>query len=284
MSVASGKKNLRAWRRWLSYRHYGALGPGAFSVREKLLFGASSLAARGYLRVVRDTCRWTLHGDADWRHDVLMGRQAFIFVPWHNRVSAFFVYLAQLAARDPGFRCASIISPSKDGELLARPIRESDGLVIRGSSSRKAAGALREAVDVARRGGNIATVGDGPKGPRYRLKPGPVMLAKASGLPIVPVSWSCTRVMQTHRSWDQMMLPLPFSNIEMRFGRPIHVPADAGPRDIAAYRRKIEGALMDMTRLADARTRVQWQVPRAKEGETLKRRDSIELAGRHYRD
>jgi len=279
MSVASAKPG-DAWRQWQRARHYGQRSPREFSLGEKLAYGAASAGARLCVRIWTATCRW--QADAALRHEVLHGRTRAIFVLWHNRVPAFFAWMDSQARRDPQFRADSIISGSKDGEFLARPIRENGGVVIRGSSSRDATAALRGAMHSAHAGANICTVGDGPRGPRYRLKPGPVLLAKATGLPMIPVSWSGNRVAQLHRSWDQLMFPLPFSAIDIRFGEPLSVAADASARDIARARRELEQRLDALTRWADAATRIAWQIPRPKPGEVLKRRPQADPAGRHF--
>jgi lysophospholipid acyltransferase (LPLAT)-like uncharacterized protein len=276
----SGASEKTSWSAMARERKYGERAAGDFTLKERLQYGVSSALARLFVRMSTDTCRW--HAVApEFRQDLLLGRAHVIFLVWHNRVPAFFPWLASLSRRDWRYRCDAMVSGSKDGELLARPIRECGGVVIRGSSSKDATAALRGAVEAAAEGANIATVGDGPRGPRYRLKPGPVLIAKATGLPIVPVTWAGSRVFQLHRSWDQLMLPLPFSRIEFRFGEPYNVPVDADARAIATARRELEKRMDALTEWADANTRVAIQFPRPKPGEVLKRRPEIELAGRH---
>lgn len=284
MSVASTKNAESLWRAADLARRYGAAGPGAFSRADRIRFGLASAGARAYLRVLAGTCRWIVEGHDDWREDLVLGRRNFIFLLWHNRMPAFVHYCASTHLINPHNPMYSIVSASKDGELLARPIREMGGWEIRGSSTRDAARALRDSVRVARDGASILTVGDGPRGPRYRLKPGPILVARDAGLPVVPVTWAGTRVLQFHRAWDQLMLPLPFSGVRFRFGQPITVAPDADARGIARARREIEGALADLTGWADSQTRVARQVPRPKPGEVLKRRPEIGLTGRHVED
>ena len=136
---------------------------------------------------------------------------------------------------------------------------------------------MRGAIQAVEDGANIATVGDGPRGPRYRLKPGVVMLAKATGVPIIPVTWACNRTFQLHRSWDQLMVPLPFSTIRFRFDTPVHVPTDADARAVVEARRNLESRLQVLTDWADGNTRVTLQLPKPKPGEILKRRPPIDL-------
>ena len=277
MSVASEKNELVAWKAWYRFRRYGSNPDGSYSLTERLQHAGVAALGRLFVRVCIDTCRWRVEGDTGYRHEMVQGRRQFIFVMWHNRVPAFYAWAARNAMRSPRFRMDSIISASKDGEFLARMIREGGGGEIRGSSSRDATRALRAGVIAAKQGAIIATVGDGPRGPRYALKPGPIMLAKATGVSIVPVTWACNRTFQLHRSWDQLMAPLPFSTIRMRFGEPLHVPEDADGREIVTLRRELESRLDTLTEWGDANTRIAWQLPRPRTGEVLKRRPKIEL-------
>ncbi|MCV4784755.1 hypothetical protein OFM36_35525, partial [Escherichia coli] len=57
---------------------------------------------------------------------------------------------------------------------------------------------------------------DGPRGPRYRVKPGPILLAKKSGRPIIPLSFEYKRRIEAG-SWDKMQIPLPFSRVKAYF-------------------------------------------------------------------
>ncbi len=109
-----------------------------------------------------------------------------VFAFWHNRQ-----LLMPLAYRGGG--AYALISQHRDGELIAR-IAERLGIrTVRGSSTRGGAAALRELIRAGRSGADLAVTPDGPKGPRYVAKLGVVQLAKATGLPIVPVTFSCSK-------------------------------------------------------------------------------------------
>ncbi len=109
-----------------------------------------------------------------------------IFAFWHNRQ-----LMMPLAYRGSGVYV--LVSQHRDGELIAR-IAERLGIPkVRGSSTRGGAAALRELIRVGRSGADLAVTPDGPKGPRYVAKLGVVQLAKATGLPIVPVTFSCSK-------------------------------------------------------------------------------------------
>lgn len=109
-----------------------------------------------------------------------------IFAFWHNRQ-----LMMPLAYRGSG--AYVLVSRHRDGELIARIVERFGVHFVRGSSTRGGVAALRELIRVGRSGADLAVTPDGPKGPRYVVKLGVVQLAKATGLPIVPVTFSCSK-------------------------------------------------------------------------------------------
>lgn len=95
-----------------------------------------------------------------------------------------------------GYRGAQanvLISRHQDGEIIARIISRFGHQAVRGSSTRGGALALRELIRIGRSGADLAVTPDGPKGPRQVAKLGVIQLAKATGLPIVPLVFSCSK-------------------------------------------------------------------------------------------
>ena len=86
-----------------------------------------------------------------------------------------------------------LISQHQDGEIIARIISRFGHRAVRGSSTRGGALALRELIRLGRSGADLVVTPDGPKGPRQVAKLGVVQLAKATGLPIVPLAFSCSK-------------------------------------------------------------------------------------------
>ncbi|MEQ1679961.1 MAG: DUF374 domain-containing protein [Nitrospira sp.] len=93
--------------------------------------------------------------------------------------------------RGPGAHV--LISQHGDGEIIARIITRFGHGAVRGSSTRGGANALRALIKLARSGQDVAVTPDGPKGPRHVAKLGVIQLAKASGLPIVPIAFACSK-------------------------------------------------------------------------------------------
>ena len=86
-----------------------------------------------------------------------------------------------------------LISRHGDGEVIARIIARFGHEAVRGSSTRGGAGALRALIKLGRSGRDVVVTPDGPKGPRHVAKLGVIHLAKATGLPIVPLAFACSK-------------------------------------------------------------------------------------------
>jgi len=146
---------------------------------------------------------------------------------------------------------AVLTSRSRDGEFIARVIRRFGYVPIRGSSSRGGQRGLLEMHSFVMNGGGAAFTIDGPRGPRYVAKRGPVLLARTTGVPITAfyVAMENAWVLKT---WDAMMIPKPFSRAYIRVARKIFVPPEAdGSRLEAAYV-EMQEALERVTAYADS--------------------------------
>lgn len=86
-----------------------------------------------------------------------------------------------------------LISQHGDGEIIARIIARFGHEAVRGSSTRGGVGALRALIKLGRSGRDVVVTPDGPKGPRHVAKLGVIHLAKATGLPIVPLAFACSK-------------------------------------------------------------------------------------------
>jgi lysophospholipid acyltransferase (LPLAT)-like uncharacterized protein len=136
---------------------------------------------RGLGRSMRMDSRGHEHVDALYRQG---GHLILAF--WH----------AQQLMVPTGYRGSGanvLISQHQDGEIIARIISRFGHQAVRGSSTRGGALALRELIRLGRSGADLVVTPDGPKGPRQVAKFGVVQLAKATGLPIVPLAFSCSK-------------------------------------------------------------------------------------------
>jgi lysophospholipid acyltransferase (LPLAT)-like uncharacterized protein len=132
-----------------------------------------------------------------------------------------------------GRRISVLSSQSRDGELMARTIARLGIDTSRGSSSRGGVLGLRTLLQKAEEGWDIGFTPDGPRGPAGEVKPGVILVAAATGLPIVPVAIAASRAKRLH-SWDRFLVPLPLSKVHFVYGEPLTVPRRGDPAEAAA--------------------------------------------------
>ncbi len=143
-------------------------------------------------------------------------------------------------------------SASRDGELAAQTTRRHGWIPIRGSSSFSGPKALREMLPLFEKGHRGGLVVDAPQGPPYISKMGIIVLAKRTGLPIIPVIWSADRCWRL-RSWDRTIIPKPFSRIVFVYASDfIKISTDASRDDCDAYRQELDSILNRMMYQTDS--------------------------------
>ncbi len=145
---------------------------------------------------------------------------------WHGRMV---LGLAHHADRD----FTVLVSPSKDGDLMDTLLPRFGYGVIRGSSSRTGARALREMLRSLRVGGTVVVTPDGPRGPRHSGSAGVVWLARATGYPVLPMGMVADRAWRM-KSWDAFTLPKWRARVALVYGRPIFVARDADEATLKA--------------------------------------------------
>ena len=112
-----------------------------------------------------------------------------VFCIWHNGLAlSMKIYFSFVRPQKSAQRLAGLVSASKDGALLAAIFERFGVQPVRGSSSRRGAQALRELTTWADRGYDLAITPDGPRGPRYVVQEGAIVLAQLTGRELVPVT------------------------------------------------------------------------------------------------
>src|SRR5437870_6476669 len=170
------------------------------------------------INIIGRTIRWQSEGDLYLDEIHKSGNRA-IFTVWHGRIFPATYY----------FRNRGIVvmtSMNRDGDAIAQTISRFGYGVARGSSSRGGFRALAEMAREIRRGCDCAFTIDGPRGPRYIAKQGPVLLALKTGAAIF-----CFHISMKHKiqlkSWDEFQIPLPSTKALVLKAAPIWVPQDA---------------------------------------------------------
>ncbi|HUV50303.1 MAG TPA: lysophospholipid acyltransferase family protein [Anaerolineae bacterium] len=143
-----------------------------------------------------------------------------VFAVWHSRM-LLVSYLCK------GLNGTAMVSKSKDGEIAARIIQRQGHEAIRGSTKKGGLHALSRLIRKVKGKNKVCLiVPDGPQGPSRKVQPGIVILAKKTGYPIVPITYSAQKI-KVFASWDRFILPLPFTKCRAVYGAPIYVPQDA---------------------------------------------------------
>ncbi|HJM82380.1 MAG TPA: lysophospholipid acyltransferase family protein [Nitrospinota bacterium] len=175
----------------------------------------------------------------------LRKRGPTILLLWHGRL---LYYPHHYRNRSHEFNL--LVSPSSDGEIMARVLTAFGFQTIRGSSYSKARSALRELKRSTDNGNCTAMIADGSRGPVYKLQSGALMLAKLTGAPILPTAVSFSN-RWTLNSWDKLMIPKPFSKVIFMYEKPVYVPSNCSSAKLKKIRVGLEKTMIEMTARAD---------------------------------
>ena len=181
-----------------------------------------------------------------WRFEVIaeegvtpllfgLGAGAEIFCFWHQCVLPCTIYYRRT-------RATILISQSFDGELITRTLNLFGFRAVRGSSSRGAREGLLGLKSVIESGGPAIFTADGPRGPIYRTKMGPIRLAKLTGARIGAFHLEPEHAW-TMKSWDRFLVPRPFTRIVVSWAQWTHVPADLPETEFEPKREELNAAI-----------------------------------------
>ena len=202
--------------------------PRELTFRQKFTIPIIAQVASWLVTLVGRTIRWESQGD-EYLNQIHQAGKHAIFTFWHGRI-----FPATYYWRNRGI--VVMTSQNYDGEYIARCIQKQGYGAARGSSSRGGLKALAEMAKSLRKGRDVAFTVDGPRGPCYEVKPGPVLLARKTGDPVFCFHISLERKIQLN-SWDQAQIPLPFTRAIVFKAPPIYVSRDA---DESEVRHKID--------------------------------------------
>lgn len=175
---------------------------------------------------------------------LLESEQKYIAGFWHGSMLAPW-YLN----RNKNF--SAIVSLSKDGEVLTRVLKKWGYKIVRGSSHKGGGEALNNMVQAANEGFSVAITPDGPTGPAHVMKPGAVVTAKKSGLPLVLTGVGYTKYRE-FRSWDKFRLPKFFSDVHLWYSEPIYVDKEMEYDATSDLIEKCDRLLNELQRKAEA--------------------------------
>jgi lysophospholipid acyltransferase (LPLAT)-like uncharacterized protein len=214
-----------------------------FSRRQRFVLAVVPPLTWAVLRLLGLTWRFEVIAE-EGAAPVLFGDKSMaeIYCFWHQCVLPADIYFRHS-------RSVLLISQSFDGELIARTAQKFGYTVVRGSSSRGASEALMGLKQSIQGGKSAIFTADGPRGPAFRTKMGPIKVAQMTGAPIHSFHVQPERFWAL-RSWDTFMVPKPFTRIVVSWSIPVQVPGDLAADQFEPKRAELNAALERARRLA----------------------------------
>jgi lysophospholipid acyltransferase (LPLAT)-like uncharacterized protein len=158
-----------------------------------------------------------------------------IYCFWHS-------HILPLAYIFRNVGVTAVVSASKDGDRATAVAQRWKHDTIRGSSSRNQVSVIRQCNRVLHDNRGIVIIPDGPHGPKETVKPGPAMIAMLTNAPVYPVS-ALPRKTWRLNSWDNFMIPKPYTRIAVRFGKPLMPGTFAGEHRVERFSQQLQKAM-----------------------------------------
>lgn len=213
------------------------------SLYKEFMLAIASRIMRWLIQGIGRTCKIKMQIGDDVIQDLLKNRRPVIFAFWHNRIfyASYFLYRFFFKK---GVHLTVLISQSDDGEIIARVVHLWGGTLARGSSTRGGKDALSIINKAIRKNNSsIAVTPDGPKGPKYVMQMGSIIAAQLTGAEIVPISFEAKKKWVL-RSWDNFIIPKPFSPVVVSVEKPISVPRTSSESEREKVRQMVEKQMM----------------------------------------
>jgi lysophospholipid acyltransferase (LPLAT)-like uncharacterized protein len=141
---------------------------------------------------------------------------------WHNQILLAPI-LRKLIPRLP---LSIVVSNSRDGHLLASFGKSYKDVSVISVVHNKRHQALLAMCEVLEKKESVVLITpDGPRGPKYQVKPGVIYSAKKSGARIIPMHWKASKMWE-FATWDRFRLPKPFSRVTVTFEEPMDCPQE----------------------------------------------------------
>ena len=214
-------------------------------VRSRVVQGFVSWLIAQYIRLIWLTCRWSTVG-AEHPEKLWCEGTAGIVAFWHGRL------MMMPYAWKKGVPFNMLSSSHPDGRVIAYAVRAFGISNIFGSSSKGGTAALRAILAALKIPETVGITPEGARGPRMRVGAGVISIARLSGVPILPLTYSMRR-RKILTSWDRFLFPLPFSEGIFIWGEPLVVPRNADAATQEALRRALEERMNALTAEADRR-------------------------------
>jgi lysophospholipid acyltransferase (LPLAT)-like uncharacterized protein len=211
-----------------------------FTWRQRLSLALVPLFASLLMRLIGATLRYSVSIEDAGGPEFASGT---IYAFWHQCL-----FTASYRYRNRGI--AVLISRSFDGELIARVVEKFGYRPVRGSSSRGAVAGLLEMGRELETGHAVAFTADGPRGPRFVAKPGPLLLARTQNAPVRALHFGVKSAWRLN-SWDGFVIPKPFSRVVLRMSAPLQLPPGGTDAQVEPFHANLQRQLDDARDFAE---------------------------------
>lgn len=213
--------------------------------KSKTLVRFISWNLAGYLKLCARTTDWQSHGRDELCAALEKG--PVILVMWHSRL----LFGPQHWPRNLA-KVSTLHDRSFAGRVAAGTLARMGMEPYAMSSKKSNLKASRAVLKRFSKGVCLGLTADGPLGPALEMNAAPVEWARATGLPVFFYAYSTTRQKRLS-SWDQMLVPKPFSKGAFVYARwDDQIDRRAPAETVGAKRLAMKAALDKVQAEADA--------------------------------
>ncbi len=187
-------------------------------MREKIL----GFIAYALIRLIGMTLRYKVHYTSEeakkffiekFKDMSLSPRSQYLMAFYHQDELCLLNYFRKT-------NLSTLVSISKDGEIMTQAATRLGYHPVRGSSSKKAVSGLIAAIKKVRQGYKMAFAVDGPRAPIYKVKEGIIAVSQKTNVPILPVRGQASHLKYFEKSWNKAKFPYPFARLDIYIGEP----------------------------------------------------------------
>jgi lysophospholipid acyltransferase (LPLAT)-like uncharacterized protein len=212
------------------------------------VYRMAALLAFAIIETLWRTCRLRFVG-LDRLTTLVREQGAVVPVFWHQHLLMCARFIADRRAE---LKTGFMISPSVDGQAPTMLARLYGAHVVRGSGSYTGVRAVRGVYQaIVKEGISPGITPDGPRGPRFKFKPGAIFTAQISGKAVVPIAYAA-KPAWILRTWDKFVIPLPFAKVAIAIGEPYFPPKKLDDREMEAAQRELERRMLETYQQAAA--------------------------------
>ena len=185
-------------------------------LQNRIHFHAAAVAADMLLGPLSGTWKVSVEDPEAILESIAKKRCVHVAAFWHR-------YLLAMLCIFRGYPVCVPVSKHSDAEYAAHLMKRYGIRTARGSTTSGSLQLIRDLMQHMKAGESCAITPDGPRGPRYSVQPGLVLLSRRTGAPVHPVGVAVDKGWIVN-SWDRLVIPKPYARIGLVIGRALTFP------------------------------------------------------------